>query len=235
MTLEGNQTPNPSDTPAVVDTGVATPPLVDAVTSGVIAITGDVALPNPYDGVPESFLKDGKLDIEALAALNEANSVRAAAIPADGNYQIKLDEALKDAEGKPVQIDLESPAAQTLLAAAKELKLTPDEVNKFASQMVAMEYERAKVEEQAVRDQVQKELSKLGANPEGRITAVLQGLKAQLGDEADAFLGVLPTSAEAVRAAEKILSKLISTSPNPALINDAQKEQPLSKIFYPNM
>ena len=188
------------------------------------------------NGLPEAFIKDGAVDLDAIKAAYESKTKfeeRASQLPQDGNYTIELAEDLKDAEGKPIQIDTQSPAYLALAKAAKEIGLLPTEVNQIATDYVRAEFEAAKAEQETLLAEQQKELAKLGANPEVRIKAIADGFKAHLGDDdAKAFLLALPNSAAAVKASEKILAMLTSTSPNPVPVTSEASVLPNAQVFY---
>jgi hypothetical protein len=191
----------------------------------------------PPEGLPEAFWKDGTIDVDSIKALHEASAAeqakqaaRAAEIPADGNYVLTLPEDLKDAEGKPIEIDTANPAYLTLLEAAKELNLTTSEANKFAEMMVRKELEQMKAEQEAASQAMQAELAKLGASPAERIAAVKNSITGILGDKANALTSQILT-ADGVIALEALVAK-INVNPLPAPANGAQNGKRVADIFY---
>jgi hypothetical protein len=215
--------------------------VTDPAPADAPATVGDAPAPaaaTAPEGLPESFWKDGALDVASVKALYESTteqqtklSERAADIPEDGNYVIALPKDFVDDAGKPIEIDTENPAYQTLIEAAKELKLTTAEANKFAEMMVRKEVEQARAEVAAETKARNEELSKLGADPKVRIEAVIGQVKAHLGDDADALLKSINTAAGVV-AVEKLLAKLNGPSPVPPLALAASQQKRVADIFY---
>lgn len=203
---------------------------------GEAASVADAAL--APEGLPESFWKDGALDVATIKALHESSAAEAAKlaervadIPQDGNYVLALPEDLKDDAGEPIQIDTENPAYQTLIEAAKELKLTSSEANKFAEMMVRKEVEHVRAQVAAEAKAREEELSKLGADPKVRLESVIGQVKAILGEDSDALLKSINTAAGVV-AIEKLLAKLSGPSPTPPLALVVQQEKRVADIFY---
>lgn len=169
------------------------------------------------EGLPEAFWKDGNLDVDSIKALHEASAAeqakqaaRAAEIPTDGNYILALPEDLKDDAGKPIEIDTNNAAYFTLVEAARELKLTTSEANKFAEMMVRKELEQMKADQTAQADAMKAELAKLGANPSERIAAAKNAIIGHLGEKANALTSQILT-ADGVMALEALIAKINAT------------------------
>lgn len=182
-------------------------------------------------------MKDGALDLDAIKALHDKASTdaeRVKDIPADGTYTIALPDTdeFKGADGKPLEMDTNAPSYQTLLDAAKSLKLTNAEVNEIAAAMVRRELEAEKAEAEARTAQVQAELAKLGADPKARTTALSSALTAQLGEEDAKALAAGLTTAAAVIATEKLIAKLRATTPNPPPADVGKPTKSAAQIIY---
>lgn len=191
----------------------------------------------PPEGLPEAFWKDGALDVNSIKALHEASAAeqakqaaRAAEIPSDGNYVLALPEDLKDDAGNPIEIDKENPAYFTLVEAARELKLTTSEANKFAEMMVRKELEQMKAEQTAQAEAMRAELAKLGANPAERIAAAKNAIIGHLGDKANALTSQILT-AEGVMALEALIAK-INAAPTASAPIPSKQDVPAHERIY---
>lgn len=189
------------------------------------------------EGLPEAFWKDGNLDVDSIKALHEASAAeqakqaeRAAEIPADGNYILALPDDLKDDAGNPIEIDTTNPAYFTLVEAARELKLTTSEANKFAEMMVRKELEQMKAEQTAQADAMKAELAKLGANPSERIAAAKNAIIGHLGDKANALTSQILT-ADGVMALEALIAK-INAAPTASAPSPSKRDVPAYERIY---
>jgi flagellar biosynthesis/type III secretory pathway protein FliH len=232
------QTESPQQTQGQPNADAAAPSDTTAAPEGAV----DSQAPTAPEGLPETYWTEGKINVDAIKALHEkatafetAQAEREAQLPKDGAYTIALPDDLKDEAGQPIQIDQEAPAYKVLIDAAKELKLTPAETNKFAEQMVRLEYAEAKAEAEAKSKRLAEESAKLGANPKARIEAVRNGFVAQIGEDAADLLSNI-TTAKGVIAAEKLLAKLTGASitPNPLPNANGGNRPTAAQVLYPN-
>lgn len=234
MSQPGDQTAGTQTEPGAPASGASAPDAAVAAGADTPAAAPPAAAP---EGLPADLWADGKLNVEAIVQLHQTvaeakarEAERAASLPADGVYKLELPADIVDAEGKPVQLDLEHPAYKTLIAAASKLKLTPAEASEFAAMMVREEMAAFKADAEAQLQARQAELAKLGANPAPRVQAIEAQVRAHLGDKAPALIQSI-TTADALLALESLLQRFTATTAAPPP-QAAPPKKSVAELFY---
>lgn len=191
---------------------------------------------NLPDGIPDAFLKDGNLNIDALKSIADkqaSDSERLKDIPENGEYKVTLSEDLKDAEGKQIEIDTSSHEYSTLIEIAKVANLTQTQVNEIANKFVKSQYEALIADQKAQVEKTQEDLKQLGENYKVRIEKVAKAIDAQIGETSrKAIFAATPPTADAVKALEALVAKVTAISPNPAPLNENKAPKSGAEIFY---
>lgn len=185
--------------------------------------------------IPETFVKDGKPDIEAFKA-HYADLTKAPDVPDAYDFALPDDFKLDGLpEGMTIDIDAADPVMaplfEDLTGILKGIK-APAAVAQQVTGLLA-KYEAAKFSQALAEQQTQ--MDALGPQATARIEAVTRALQSVLpADQVTALQGVTK-SAAALQAVEKLLGPRTLASPNPSPKN-AQTEgmTPSQRLAYAN-
>lgn len=176
----------------------------------------DAAQDRP-DYLPEQFWKEGAADVEGLSsayselsAYKAVQDERAKLVPSEASeYAFALPEDFKVPEGLDFTISDDDPRKDALQAWAKDAGITKGDFSK----LLAIQAQHDAAALQSIKEKTSSEIEKLGANGATRVSGLYQTLKGSLPQAQAEALASSLTSADAVRAVEKLIQNAAGVTP----------------------